>query len=124
MFMNNGFLVASLLSLTTWAIHTVVGGPAVARPLVESELRPVVKWTNYYAWHLVTLVLAAQAGAFLYAAWVPEGRDVAWLATLLSATFMGWSVALVLWRYRRPWQLPQWMFFLSITLAAGWGLVG
>ena len=59
--MNAGFAVASALSLLTWGIHTFVGGPEVARPLLRSELRPVPKLTQYYCWHAVTLALFLMA---------------------------------------------------------------
>jgi hypothetical protein len=69
----------------------------------------------------VTIVLLGLAGAFAYAAVVPAGRDVAVLATLVVVAFGLWSVLLVLWKHRRPWQLPQWLLFLAIggTALAG-----
>lgn len=121
--MNLGFLAAALLSAGTWGLHTFVGGPAVAGPLVASDLPAVAKWTNYYCWHLVTLTLAGLAAAFAYAAWVPSGLDVAIFATLLSLGFMLWSVALVAWRYRYPWRLPQWTLFAAISSAALCGVL-
>jgi len=119
--MNTGFAAASVLSLITWGLHTFAGGAEVAGPLLRSEMPPVAKWTAYYCWHLVTIVLSLMAVSFAYAAFVPSGRDVAALATALSVSSGLWSLVLVVWRYRHPWRLPQWSLFLVISLAAVWG---
>jgi hypothetical protein len=119
---NYGLAAASGLSLVTWALHTFVGGPATAGPLLASSLPPVAKYTNYYCWHLVTIVLLALSTAFGYAALVPSGLDVAVFATVVVGAFSLWSVLLVLWKHRRPWQLPQWLLFLAIGAAALSGL--
>ena len=122
--MNIGLLVAAVLTLATWAIHTFLGGPAVARPLLESEMEEVAKYTNYYCWHIVTLVLIVMAGGYGYAAFVPGGADVAVLLTLLSVGFTVWSLVLVAWSKRTALELPQWTLFLGISVAAVWGLWG
>jgi hypothetical protein len=119
---NYGFAAAAVLSLFTWAIHTFVGGPVVAGPLLTSEMKPVPKLTNYYCWHLVTLVLLAMSGGYAYAAIRPGGRDVAVLLSIMAASFCIWSVLLFTWKKRKALELPQWILFLSITCAALWGL--
>lgn len=120
----NGFLAAaSALSALTWAVHTFVGGPEIATPLLNAEMPAVPKFTAYYCWHLVTLTLAAMAVGFGYAAFDPGGWDVAVLATGLAASFAGWSLALVRWSGRHPLELPQWVLFLGIFAAALPGLL-
>lgn len=121
--MNIGLLVAALITLFTWAIHTFLGGKTVARPLLESEMEPVAKFTNYYCWHAITLLLMMMSGGFAYAAWVPEGRDVAALFTILSLAYAVWSGVLILYSGRTAMELPQWTLFVAITAAAGWGLM-
>ena len=120
--MNIFLAIAALLSLVTWAIHTFVGGPHAARPLLASKLGPMAKYTNYYCWHLVTLTLFAMAAGFGYAAVVPEGRDVAILLTILSAGFAVWSLILVGISRRSPVELPQWILFIAITIPAVAGI--
>jgi len=121
--MNIGLAVAAVLAFATWAIHTFLGGPAVARPLLESEMEAVAKYTNYYCWHCVTLVLLMMAGGYGYAAFVPAGWDVAVLVTLLAVAFAVWSVVLIFWSKRTALELPQWTLFVVIAAAAGWGLL-
>jgi hypothetical protein len=116
--LNVAFAAAAGLSLLTWALHTFVGGPATAGPLLASSMHPVPKYTNYYCWHLVTITLLVVSAAFGYAAFVPTGSDVAVFATLLVVASAFWSLLLIAWKYRRPWQLPQWLLFFVIGGAA------
>jgi len=119
--MNHALAVAAALSLGTWALHTFVGGREIAGPLLRSGLHPVPKYTNYYCWHLVTIVLFAMAAAFAYGAVVPAGRDVAAFALMLSSAFAAWSLALVRWTRQPPLRLPQWLLFLAISVVAAVG---
>ncbi len=121
--MNTGLLIAAIISLATWAIHTFLGGPTVARPLLDSEMEEVAKFTNYYCWHAITITLLAMSGGYAYASFVPEGRDVAILLTALSVGYAVWSLALIAWSKRSWKELPQWTLFVAIAAAAGWGLV-
>ncbi len=121
--MNIALACAAVLSLLTWAIHTFMGGKEIARPLLRSSMEAVPKYTNYYCWHLVTMVLFAMSAGYGYAALVPGGYDVALLLTALSAGFMIWSLALVFWKKRRLLELPQWTLFLAITAAGVVGLL-
>lgn len=121
--MNIALALAALLALLTWGIHTFVGGPYIVKPLLKSAMHPVPKYTNYYCWHLVTLVLFAMSVGFGYAAMVPSGLDVAVLLTVLSASFALWSLALVVLSRRKFFELPQWSLFVAITAAALVGLL-
>lgn len=121
--MNEGLGIAALFTGVTWLIHTFIGGPAIAGPLLASSLEPVPKLTNYYCWHLVTLTLAAMAIAYGYAAFQPLARDLAVFVTLLALSFMIFGMVLTLWKRRRILELPQWMLFALIVGAATAGLL-
>lgn len=114
---------AAGFSLVCWSVHTFVGGRLIARPLVRSDLAAVPRLTSYYCWHIVTIVLAALPAAYAYAALVPSGRDVAVLATALAGSFLVWSLTLVVWKRRRPFELPQWALFLPVTAAGVLGVL-
>jgi len=119
---NGWFLAGAILSGFTWGIHTFLGGPPTVGPLLESsDIDPVAKYTNYYCWHIVTIVLLAMPTGFALAAFRAQSRELAILMTAMSAAFMLWSVVLILWKYRHPWKLPQWTLFLPITAV---GIVG
>jgi len=113
--MNIYLILASVFSFLGWGVHTFIGTPEVARPLLESTMQPVPKYTNYYCWHLITMVLFAMGAGFAYAAFYPGGKDVAILMTALSAGFAIWSLALIRLRKRKLMELPQWTFFVVIT---------
>ncbi|MBX2852463.1 MAG: hypothetical protein KTR15_12045 [Phycisphaeraceae bacterium] len=109
---------ASLLSVLTLVIHVTAGGRAVARPLLESELGPEAKYTNYYCWHLVTIVIAA---CFALPASQAAAIDLARLATVLAAAFAAWSGLLAILKRQNALTLPQWMLFLPIAVCGAAG---
>lgn len=121
--MNIMLAIASVLTAITWGIHTFVGGPTIAKPLLQSPLEPVAKLTSYYCWHVVTLTLAAMAVAYAYAAFVESAVDVAIFVTALALAYMGWSVVLTLWKRRTIADLPQWILFGLICTVAVIGLM-
>lgn len=120
--MNLYFLVAALLSVGICALHVVVGGRKVARPLLDAErLSATAKFTNYYCWHLVTIAISALAAAFAIAGTSEASRDTAMLATAVAGLFAGWSLVMIA-IFRLPlWRFPQWLLFLPV---AGLGLAG
>lgn len=120
--MNIGFLLASVLTALVWAIHTFLGGPTVARPLLAANMDEVAKLTNYYCWHLVTLTLGACAAGFLYAALSPGGYDVAVLVTALILGFAGWGLLLIVWKRQPTSAMPQWLLFVIVAIPAIYGL--
>lgn len=114
--MNAYFVAAGLLSGAVLMLHIFVGGPKIARPLLAaSDIRPVSKFTNYYCWHIVSIVLAAMTACFLYVGWTGDGPELAVLMTGFAASFAGWSVALVLWKRQSPLAMPQWALFTGVT---------
>lgn len=105
----------------TCLLHIFVGGPSTAKPLLESDLDSVAKYTNYYCWHLVTITLAAMTAAYLISALTPSAWELAVAATLLAAGFAIWSIALNLIKKTHPLALPQWILFIPITV---FGILG
>ncbi len=97
--MNMWFLAAGLGALFVCWVHVVMGGKDIARPLLEStELNPVVKYTHYYCWHLVTVMIAGLGAMFLLAAFWPEAIMLAGAAAVFAALFSLWNIALYLWK--------------------------
>lgn len=88
--MNIGFAAAGALTLGICAVHLFGGGPVIARPLLDSSLDPVAKYTNYYCWHITSITLATMAVGFGYAAAEPGGADVGVVMTGLTLAFAGW----------------------------------
>ena len=120
--MNIALVIASGMSFIAWGIHTFVGGPLIAKPLLDSKMKPVPKFTNYYCWHIVTLSLFAMASGFAYSAIMPNETTLATFLCILSASFMVWNLVLIIGSKCTVLELPQWLLFLAITAPAVIGI--
>jgi hypothetical protein len=121
--MSAFWLAAAVVSAATCGVHAFLGGRVVAGPLLAaSDLRTVPKVTAYYCWHMVTIVLAAMALGFGWAATNPRGATLVWFLAGLAAAFALLNLGLAFaWRLHPLRRLPQWMFFVVI---AGLGVAG
>ena len=121
--MNLWLALAAAFAAATTLIHIVLGGRFVAAPLLAAErLHAVPKFTMYYCWHLVTIMLAALALAFGLAATGQGSRDLALFATAGAALFCLWSLGMIgLFRLRIA-HFPQWALFAAITVSGTIGL--
>lgn len=117
----NWLYLASLLSAVTLVIHVFGGGITVARPLLESNLGAEAKYTNYYCWHMVTIIIAAMAICFFLSARAMASVDVALLSSVLALAFAVWSGALTIIKKQHVLILPQWILFLPIAIT---GFIG
>ena len=117
--MNSGFATAAGLSLITAGVHTFAGGVYVARPLLaDRDLPRVSRCMNYFCWHLTTILLVVQAGAFAWAAGAPESRELAVLFTGLDAVYAALCAWVGLREGIAPWKLPA-MSLFAVTCVAG-----
>ena len=49
-------MVGVVMSFITFVVHTFIGDPRVAKPLLENTNLPIAsKWLNYYTWHITTI---------------------------------------------------------------------
>ncbi|CAN7407291.1 hypothetical protein LJR090_003228 [Bosea sp. LjRoot90] len=121
--MNIWLALAAALAAATTLIHFILGGRHVAAPLLATErLHAVPKFTMYYCWHLVTIVLAALALAFGLAATGQGSRDLALFATAGAALFCLWSLAMVALFRLRIAHFPQWALFAATAVSGAIGL--
>ena len=121
--MNVWLALAAALAAMTTLIHIVLGGREIATPLLATErLQAVPKFTLYYCWHLVTIVLAALALAFGLVATGQGSRDLALFATAGAALFGLWGLGMIgLFRLRIA-HFPQWALFAAIAVSGMLGL--
>lgn len=120
--MNAWLVAAAAAAFATFLVHTFVGGRAIAAPLLAATaLARVPRYTAYYCWHMVTLLLAAMSAALGWSA-VHANAALTVLVLALAVGFAALSLALVL-RFRvSPWHLPQWTFFVAIAALTAAGL--
>lgn len=120
--MNAWLAAAAAAAFATFLVHTFVGGREIASPLLAAtSLARVPRYTAYYCWHMVTLLLAAMAAAL---GWTAFHANVA-LTVLMLALAIGFAVlslALVVQFRVSPWHLPQWTFFVVIAVLTAAGL--
>lgn len=121
--MNVWFLLAAVASAITFAVHFFAGGRFVARPLLADEtLSNVPKYTAYYCWHLVSILLAGMALAFLRAGIMSGGRELAAVCVVFATVAAVWNIVMV-GRYRLNYfQFPQAILFIPVALLGGAGL--
>ncbi len=114
---------AAGLSLFTCGVHLFAGGPTAAKPLLEAnDIEDGAKYTNYYCWHIVSIVLLSMALGFGLDAYRGGPGDLSWLMTAFAIAFMVWSVVLIVWK-KQPWlRLPQWTLFVPIVICGAAGL--
>ena len=109
-------LAAAAFALLTAFIHLLVGGKYIARPLLASDMHPVARYTNYYCWHMVTIILFVMAACYIWPILAPSDIAIAALATLLAWSFAIWSLGLMISTKSKIADLPQWTLFLAIAL--------
>ncbi|MGJ8612368.1 MAG: hypothetical protein ACSHWY_14795 [Octadecabacter sp.] len=120
---NYWLFAAGIAAGLSCLIHTFLGGPEIARPLLASnDIHDVPKYVNYYCWHLVTMTIAAMAVGFVWAAIDPTQTGLAWMWTVMAVLFMLWSLALIRLKRQNIWHMPQWTLFGLISVLAVIGL--
>ncbi len=121
--MNYWFLAAAAAAVLTFVVHVFLGGRYVAKPLLKADgLGEVAKYTAYYCWHLVSIVLAGMALAFLRAGLFTGGREVAAASLVFATCAFLWSLMLIS-RWKLSWiKFPQWMLFALVMILGAGGL--
>ncbi len=115
--------LATFFTFITAAMHFFLGGKFAAKPLLKAKMHPVAKYTNYYCWHMVTIVLLTMSVAFAISATYPSAWELGLAALFLSISFTIWNIVLWLWKKQSPLELPQWILFLTISVAGLMGFV-
>ncbi len=116
--MNKIHLGTGIGAAALAALHTFVGTPEVADPLLASTLEDRAKYINFFCWHIVTIVLWAVAAGYLWSALVRHSTELVVFLTIMMAGIGVWGVLLppsVGLSYKT---MPQgWLFFPIVTLA-------
>lgn len=117
------FASASLLSFVWFLVHLFVGGKQVARPLLDSDLDPMVLQTQYLCWHLTSATIAIMALFFAMAVWLATpAYGVAGL--ILAGGFVLVGVGVVPLRGWSFKTVPQGWLFVPVVALAAFGVWG
>ena len=110
--------LAVVLSLVTFYVHTFIGGPRVAAPLLRNKDLPIAsKWLNYYCWHIVTLYLLLIGGGYAYVALHPERPELVVFLTILNSSFAILSVLVARKGKINPLRFPSTTLFSLLSLS-------
>lgn len=108
---------ATVLSFLTFLIHTFVGGPRVAGPLLKDRTLPIAaKWLNYYCWHITTIYTLLMGGAYAYVALNPTKPELVVFLSLLNSCLAFLSVAVALKGKINPFRFPSTSLFSSVAV--------
>jgi len=108
---------AVAMSVITFVVHTFVGGPRVAKPLIENkDLPKASKWLNYYTWHITTIFTFLMGGAYAYVALNPEKPELVVFLTILTGSFSLLSAGVALKGHINPFRFPSTTLFAIVCL--------
>ncbi|MGC4028989.1 MAG: hypothetical protein QM696_08970 [Steroidobacteraceae bacterium] len=109
--------LAALVSFVTFVVHTFIGGPRVAGPLLATTHLPrASKWLNYYCWHITTVFLLAMGMGFAYVALHPDRPELAVFLSGLSAALSALSAAVAFKGGINPFRFPSTSLFAAVAV--------
>ena len=116
------FWAAAMMSMVTFTVHTFIGGPVVAQPLLaDNSLPKASKWLNYYTWHVTTLFTFFMGGAYAYVALYPDRPELVVFLTIVTAALSVLSAVVALKGKINPFRFPSTYLFAIVSLL---GLIG
>ena len=105
------------MSVVTFVVHTFVGGPKVAVPLLaDTNLPKASKWLNYYCWHITTIYTFAMGGAYAYVAMNTEKIELIVFLSILNVSFAILSATVALKGHINPFRFPSTSLFASVAI--------
>ncbi|MCW8846596.1 MAG: hypothetical protein OQK99_12240 [Gammaproteobacteria bacterium] len=108
---------AAIMSVVTFAVHTFVGGPRVATPLLaETNLPKASKWLNYYCWHITTIYTFSMGGAYAYVALNTEKIEFLVFLSILNGSFAILSAAVAIKGEISPFRFPSTSLFATVSM--------
>ncbi len=108
---------AVFMSAATFVVHTFIGGPRVAVPLLaDTHLPKASKWLNYYCWHITTIFTFVMGGGYAYVALHPDRPELVLFLTVLTTTFSLLSAAVAIKGEINPFRFPSTSLFATLAL--------
>ena len=118
------FWAAAIMSVVTFSVHTFVGGPRVAAPLLANTSLPKAsKWLNYYCWHITTIYTLFMGPAYAFVALNPDRPELVVFLTFLNAALSLLSVVVAFKGGISPFRFPSTSLFASVAILGLLGLL-
>jgi len=109
--------VTVAMSLVTFLVHTFIGGPRVAGPLLKDTSLPIAsKWLNYYCWHVTTIYTFLMGGAYAYVALNPEKPELVVFLSIVNTALALLSAAVAIRGNINPLRFPCTSLFASVSI--------
>lgn len=108
---------AAIMSVVTFAVHTFIGGPRVATPLLaDTHLPKASKWLNYYCWHITTIYTFVMGGAYAYVAFNTEKTELVVFLSILNVSFTILSAVVAIKGNINPFRFPSTSLFATVSI--------
>ena len=118
------FWAAAVISIITFVVHTFIGGPRVAQPLLaNADLPKASKWLNYYCWHVTTIFTFSMGGAYAYVARHPDRPELVIFLTIVTAALSLLSTAVAVKGNVHPLRFPSTSLFATVSMLGLAGLL-
>jgi hypothetical protein len=115
---------AAFMSVITFLVHTFIGGPRVAAPLLaDTQLPKASKWLNYYCWHITTVFTFAMGGAYAYVALHPDRPELVVFLTAVTGALSLLSTSVALKGNINPFRFPSTSLFAVVSILGLLGLI-
>lgn len=114
------FVLAGVSAMFTALVHTFIGQKPIVRPLLDApKFDHISRYTNFYCWHIVTIVLFSMGLMFFIATKGSTAIELAWLVTIYASLFVIWNLIMIAIYRPKPKHFPQWVLILP-TAMPGW----
>jgi hypothetical protein len=118
------FWAAAIMSIVTFAVHTFIGGPRVAAPLLaDYSLPKASKWLNYYCWHITTIYTLFMGAAYAYVALHPHRPELVVFLTVLNTALSLLSAVVARKGGINPFRFPSTSLFAVVSILGFLGLL-
>lgn len=108
---------AVLASGVTFIVHTFVGGPRVAAPLLANTTLPIAsKWLNYYCWHIVTLYTFFMTWGYGFVAINSDKPELVVFLSILNVSFSILSALVAVKGNIHPLRFPSTTLFALVSV--------
>lgn len=122
-------VAAATVAAGTTILHIFGGGPAIADPILDSDLEETVRLTGFVVWHMVTVVLGFSAIALGLAAGPNRPSGSRPLVAFISALWIAFGLVFMAVSLTNGAgaelffvELGQWVVLMPVGLLGLWSL--
>lgn len=116
--------VSSGIAFIAFFVHTFVGGPRVAVPLLNNADLPFPsKWLNYMCWHIATIALLLCSAGLAWAAYTHTAVELVVFIAAFTGLAGTWSAVVAHMAGVHPLRFPSTSLLTAVAMTAGLALL-